>query len=179
MIRISGYLTEQKLQTILSSVPSLENLQFQWRHLPSKCRFRWDAYFERADVRYLVEFDGAQHYTDFQEIKRDERKVLKANTYAFPEVKVVRLPYWVQLNTQTFEHYFEFSHEIETDFAHGFIDSGAALPAAFHYLGYLRYVAELRTLPQDVRTAVQASLQNKVNELGEDMVIPKHYAHLE
>ena len=86
--------------------------------------------------------------------------------------RLVRFPYWVQLDNFTLKHYFGLEAKIERSFPHGFITT-KLLPASFCELGIERFRSELLALPQNVRDAVISSLRERVSEYGLQYVLPK------
>ena len=60
-------------------------------------------------------------------------------------MRVVRVPYWVQLDRTTLGHYFGLSAEIEQRFPHGFITT-KLFPASYCELGVERFRRELEAL---------------------------------
>ena len=116
----------------------------------------------------VVEFDGDEHYRNTLKIKADEEKDKVAREHGY---QVVRVPYWVQLTTETLAHYFCLSADIQQDFPHGFVRT-KLFPASFCELGLLRFSRELSSLPVSVREAVLASLRERVVEHGAPYVLP-------
>lgn len=166
-VKIEGYLTEQRLAAALRAI-----VGDGWRGSELRVegtKRRWDMGFEREAHRVVVEFDGDEHYRNTLKIKADREKDAVA---AGADVQVVRIPYWVQLTSETFRHYFGFDAEIEQDFRHGFITT-KIFPASFCELGIERFERELRTLPRDVADAVHASLRERAEEHGPEFVVPR------
>ena len=85
--------------------------------------------------------------------------------------KVVRVPYWVQLTTETLLRFFGLHAEIEQTFAHGFITT-KVFPASFCEQGIDRFEAEMASLSGEVREAVARSLHARAAEYGWDYVLP-------
>lgn len=167
VVKIEKFLTEQKLAAALRAI-----VGDGWRGLElpvGGTKRRWDMGFERGSVHVVVEFDGDEHYRNTLKIKADREKDAVA---ADASVQVVRIPYWVQLTSETFRHYFGFDAEIEQNFRHGFITT-KIFPASFCELGIERFERELRALPRNVVDAVRASLRERAEEHGEEFIVPR------
>jgi hypothetical protein len=171
-IAIAGYLVQSKLAAALSTIVGDGWLGSELK-LPSSRR-RWDMAYRLANKTTVVEFDGDAHYRDPLKIKVDVEKDAVAKSLGY---KVVRVPYWVQLTSETLLHYFELEAEIEQDFPHGFIKT-KLFPASFCELGAERFSREMVDLPETVRTAVCQSLRDRCIEHGVEYVLPKQLRHL-
>ena len=125
-------------------------------------RHRWDMAYQSGGNMTVVEYDGDEHYRHSLKIKVDRVKDEAARTQGS---RVVRFPYWVQLDSITLRHYFGLEAEIEQSFPHGFITT-KLFPASFCELGIERFRTELFGLPAIVRDAVIASLRERVAEHG-------------
>src|SRR5262245_66023943 len=96
---VRGYLTEASLTNALREIVGADWLGGQVR-LPG-VRRTWDVAF-RADERIvLVEYDGPDHYCNSLKIKADRAKDEAA---ARAGARLVRFPYWVELDSQTLAH---------------------------------------------------------------------------
>jgi hypothetical protein len=116
----------------------------------------------------VVEYDGDEHYRHFLKIKIDRVKDEAARAQG---LRVVRFPYWVQLDSTTLRHYFGLEAEIQQKFLHGFITT-KLFPASFCELGIEHFRTELFALPAVVRGAVLVSLRERVGEHGLAFVLP-------
>ena len=166
-IVIEGYLVQSKLEHALQAIVGAGNWKGREVRLPTG-RWRWDMSCQAGDRAMVVEFDGDEHYRNTLKIQVDEQKDRIAAEYGY---HVVRIPYWVQLTTETLLHYFGLSANIHQDFPHGFITT-KVFPASFCELGILRFEQELYSLPASVREAVVLSLRARANEHGAKYVIP-------
>ena len=117
----------------------------------------------------VVEFDGDEHYRHTLKIKRDRDKDEIAKNQ---NCRVVRFPYWMQLDNLTLEHCFGLEAQVEQSFPHGFITT-KIFPASFCELGVERFRSELLTMPVSVREAVISSLRERVAEHGLQYVLPR------
>ena len=121
-------------------------------------RFRPD--FVSHSYKVAVEFDGYLHYTKAKTILDDSNKdkVLKELGYS-----VVRVPYFVQMDTRVMKHLFgewipnQFNL---SNYPHGFIDDKAILPADFCSLGIKRFELDLEKF-DFIRDEILESLKQK------------------
>lgn len=172
LITIEGYLTETKLATALQQI--VGDLWRGGQVLLPGSRRRWDMAFSQNGSLVLVEFDGDAHYRDSLKIKVDREKDRIAEEN---RMRVVRVPYWVQLDDVTVQHYFLMSAEIRQTFPHGFI-STKLFPASFCELGIERFKHDLQALPSPVRDDVIRSLRERSEENGLEYVLPSQLREL-
>jgi hypothetical protein len=137
-------------------------------------RRRWDMAYEIQGHTTIVEFDGDQHYWNSLKIKVDSEKDAVAQSLGY---SVVRIPYWVQLTTETALHYFGIQAQIAQDFPHGFI-STKIFPASFSEMGISRFFSEFSTLPESTKNAVISSLRDRAKEHGFEYVLPPSLHHM-
>ncbi len=152
-VTIESYLTEAKLAAALKQLVGTAWVGGQAK-LPDSRR-RFDMAFQCNAETVLVEYDGDEHYRDSLKIKADAHKDALAIAHG---MRLVRVPYWVQLTNQTARHYFGLEAEIEQSFPHGFITT-KLFPASFCEMGVERFRREIDALPATVREAVIASLR--------------------
>ncbi len=123
-------------------------------------RYRPDYYL--PELGLVVEFNGYLHYSNPKTIIRDKKK---KELYSNHNIKMVEIPYFVQLDNDTILHYFKIKTGLfPSVYPHGFVDSKAMLPAAFCTLGIERYIEEVEFLPIPVRDALLQSIQLKIQE---------------
>lgn len=166
-ITINGYLVQAKLEQALQQIVGPTNWRGHEVRLPTGRR-RWDMSYELGGIVTVVEFDGDEHYRHTLKIKIDEEKDAVALEHGF---RVIRMPYWIQLTSETLAHYFGLTANIVQDFPHGFI-STKIFPASFCELGLIRFKRELDSLPSQVKVAVVASLRDRAREHGIQYVLP-------
>ncbi len=193
------YLTEELLGTILRTIPDA-TVEGQWA-LPNT-RFKYDYKVTTKDYTYFVEFDGYGHFTCPKTITRDSHKdemlldfihslepineedtdACSYDEYISDKYKIIRIPYFVQLDDTMLEYYFEGTDiTVGYKYPHGFIDSNAKTPDYFCYQGILKYKSVLNSLPKWVREDIKFSvikhtafsICNRVCVIGEDN--PEHY----
>lgn len=172
-ITIDGYLTQQKLEIVLSESHGIDLIGTEVKVPRTRCR--WDFVCTINGPRAVVEFDGYQHYNTPSVIYSDRRKDRMAVELG---CKVIRIPYWIQLDRITTIHFFGYPIDIKRNYNHGFVDKKALLPAAFCEEGLDRFVAELSTLPSDVVDDVIASLAKKMEKDTRGCVIPPSLDYL-
>lgn len=158
-MKVNGYLTESKLHAVLSEWAGDTNVAAQVK--VAGTRMRSDFEVRREGTIYVVEFEGDTHYRDANVIYRDN---IKAGIQKGEGKKVVKIPYFVQLTSQTFEHFFESEFDVESDFPHGFITT-KVLPASFCPIGYAAAKVLFEALPNNVRDDILGSLKEKAREL--------------
>jgi hypothetical protein len=163
---IESYLTEAKLAVAMAQL-----VGDAWAggqvNLPGSRR-RFDLTYHDRGTTVLVEYDGDEHYRDSMKIKADRQKDALA---AENGMRLIRVPYWVQLDRTMARHWFGLEAEIEQSFPHGFITT-KLFPASFCELGTTRFRRELDSLPAPVRDAVVASLRERIAEHGVEYVLP-------
>jgi hypothetical protein len=169
---IKRYLTEESLASALKTLsgPRWRGTQFQ---LPGS-RYKWDAAYRIGRKLALVDYDGDDHYRNSLRAKYDALKDREAKAAGH---KVIRIPYWVQLDDATLRYYFALPGHIDQCFPHGFITT-QYFPASFCELGAERFRRELRKLPRSVREAVIASIKKRAREHGARYVLPTMLRYL-
>lgn len=172
-IQIDGYLTQAKLERALRQIVGVGNWRGSEVRLPTGRR-RWDMSYEIGGQATVVEFDGDEHYRHTLKIKADREKDGIACKY---ELRVVRVPYWVQLTNETLRYYFDLDADITQDLPHGFITT-EVFPASFCELGVIRFEKELDLLPIGVKRDVLKSLRDCADKHGAEYVLPKSMRNL-
>lgn len=167
IVTIEGYLVQDKLERALREIVGANSWRGREVRLPVGRR-RWDMSYELDGQVTVVEFDGDEHYRNTLKIKADEEKDNIATEHGY---RVIRIPYWVQLTTETLRHYFDLEATIHQDFPHGFITT-KVFPASYCELGLSRFERELESLPSSVRNAVIHSLRERAAEHGNVYVVP-------
>src|SRR5262249_6490442 len=107
-------------------------------------------------------------YCNSLKIKADRAKDEAA---ARAGARLVRFPYWVQLDSQTLAHFFALVARVQRDFPHGFVTT-RHYPASFCELGIGRFERELASLPASVRREVEESPRARAREHGVEYVVP-------
>jgi len=160
---VDGYLTEEKLLRLMVIWVGAENVTQQFPVIGTRMKYDAKVTID-GDKTFVVEFDGDSHFRDANVIYRDE---LKDKTMWSADVPVLRIPYFVQLDNETFEHFFilPFNHNIRTECKHGFTETTKMLPASFCSLGLHRYNTIMGKLPESARQSVAKSLAVRADTL--------------
>lgn len=166
-ITIPGYLTQAKLE---EAVRALLPNGFIGRELRvGSSMKRWDMVVRTPSGECAIEFDGYSHYTSPRVVISDEIKGEYAKSSG---MNLVRIPYFVQLTTETLNYFLGISASVIQDFPHGFIDPKAKLPSEFCELGVARFSQELSCLPRTVSVAITRSLKAKCATSDPRLVVP-------
>ena len=173
-VRVDGYLVQAKLEEALMAIVGAAAWRGREVQVVSGRRQRWDMVYETSAGRMAVEFDGDEHYRHTLKMKIDSEKDGLAKLGGY---QVVRIPYWVQLTSETLKHYFGMNADVVQSFPHGFITT-KVFPASFCEMGIARFKRELEALPEGVRLSVIASLRDRAAEYGTEYVVPKQLAGL-
>lgn len=171
---IDNYLTEETLGVYLKKIFKTDFIRD--KTVPDSGLLTRPDY--RSDkLRLIVEFDGHRHFTDVNVIIRDQ---LKDETYTDIGYRVVRIPYFVQLETRTIKDYFGIDYQLEQEFPHGFIvdNQNLVLPANYCEIGILNYIESLKILSDSVRNEIFYSLKVKHKKLKDErLVLPTTLLH--
>lgn len=167
-VTIDGYLVQEKLEAALRQIVGEGAWHGREQPVIHGKRMRWDMVFSGSSGKVAVEFDGDEHYRHSLKIKVDREKDALARDGGY---RVVRIPYWVQLTTETVKYYFGIEANIIQDFPHGFITT-KVFPASYCEMGIERFRRELDALPSAIRGAVVKSLRARAAEHGIAFVLP-------
>lgn len=159
---IIDYLTENKLKELLTSV----YINIQSNVNVPNTKMRWDFLINNNTI---VEFDGDSHYCNIDVIRRD---TLKDNIAKSLNYNTIRIPYFIQLNNQSFFYYFKKSIDIIQNYPHGFINPKATLPASYCEMGIQRFINEIKLLPKNIILDISNSLYNKLNKYEICYILP-------
>jgi len=69
--------------------------------------------FKLGSKTFIVEYDGDEHYRNSLQIKRDIEKDEAARKLDY---EVIRVPYWIQIDSKMLYHYFGIKDKIQQDF---------------------------------------------------------------
>lgn len=121
--------------------------------------YRYD--YINYDLKLIVEFDGYGHYTNTKVILNDYEKDKIAASLGF---NLIRIPYFIQLKSETIEKLFsEYTSDYRdfNDYPDGFIDKNVTLPAQFCELGQERFLNYLESCEEDLKNDIINSLKEK------------------
>lgn len=133
------------------------------------------------DLKMIVEFDGYRHFNDMVTILNDTKKDSRYKEMGY---KIVRIPYFVQLDLTTIDFYFNSKNftgsasDYSNSYPHGFHDPKCLLPADFNYSGITIFQRILQKLPDKVSRAIIDSIEEKVELLGIERVLPEPLFYL-
>lgn len=169
------HLTEKRMGEIFSCLLPDEDIVHD-KSVPESSNKRRRPDYRFEERKLIVEFDGDSHYCQAKRIITDKEK---DHDYSSIGYKVVRIPYFVQMNNHLLEHIFGSGHGLEFNqiYEHGFIDKKAILPADYCELGVRQFEQDLATFSA-FKSDIVKSLESKISELGNiDLVLPSslHY----
>lgn len=142
MIDNSKYLVEQTLIEYLHLIfPNIDD----WTHNKKfkDTRFRPDYLSE--SLKLIVEFDGYQHYQNPYVIARD---TYKNELYENAGYTIIRIPHFIQMETNSIKYFFNKDVELPMGYKHGFRLSGAKCfpPSMMTELGIIAFLETLEKL---------------------------------
>ena len=156
-----NYLTESKLGEYLKVIfPGIDFI-YNRRLLNSKILIRPD--YQSEQLKLVVNFDGFQHYSDVSRCLSDEK--LKAECCRLG-YRLVRIPYFVQFDTQAIKSLFSKDMVFNQVYEHGFISKICLLPANYCELGLIQFKEDLETFNY-LSGDILLSLSTKIKELGD------------
>jgi len=167
-----NYLNEKRLGEILSILYRGCTIIHDKSVPNSNIRNRPDYRIDKHMI--IVEFDGYNHYSTTKVIKNDNKKDLVYKSMGY---RIIRIPYFIQLNAFTILKMFGISisdndnkliNDISGKYKHGFIDKKAMLPCDFNTLGIDRFLSDLETFDY-CKSDVIDSLRIKCVENNNDM----------
>lgn len=118
------YINRTGLDVYLKRIFPLESFVHDQYALEEDKRLRPD--YRSKNLKLLVEFDGINHYTTYDVIKRDENKTVR---YIAAGYRVVRIPFFIQLTRKAVKKLFHgLVDEAEVDRLELFPDNVSGLP---------------------------------------------------
>lgn len=153
MSNIQEHLTESNLINFLNSIIT-DEVPIIDKAFPNH-RFRPDYRYDKNKL--IVEFDGYRHYSVAKVVLKDKEttKIMEDSGY-----KVVRIPYFIQLDSNTIYEAFGIHSSYTNNYPHGFISDAALLPADFCSIGILRFMDDMDKF-KSAREAIKASLRKR------------------
>ena len=97
------YLTQAKLSYYLKKIVGSEWIENEVI-ISNYSGFKWDVAFHHKSGIFVVDYDGPEHYRNTVRIKADQEKDVVAKDLVY---KIVRFPYWLQLDSITLRHFFD------------------------------------------------------------------------
>lgn len=123
--------------------------------------------YRNDELMLIVEFDGYKHYTDPSVIYRDS---LKVKTYTAMGYKVVRIPYFIQLETRTIKILFGIDYQLKQNFPHGFIVDDIVCPAGYCKAGADLYKQDKKRFA-NIWNEIEYSLQMKLTKYPKEIIM--------
>lgn len=173
-----GYLTEQKVEEVLRRIlPSDVIIETQKCFKIDGKRHIVDFYFAYKGQEVIVEFNGMRHFNTMNTIARDRRLRRHCKQQG---IKVVEIPYYVQLNFRNIPALFsgvKLNETYQTDYfdveyPDGFwaVNTTCILPHDFNIEGLHEYQRINSILPQETINEIDTSIlkMSKITEM--DMV---------
>jgi len=165
---ITTYLTEELLGRFIKERFINEKIHNQYKIN----KFRVDYFLETINL--VIEFNGYRHYSESKNIERDN---LLIKLCVDEHIKILFIPYFVQLDSLIIRYYFEhyqlYNYEDFNSYSHGFIDSKAMRPYDFCFQGLVRYFSELELLPNSI--SKQIRLTDNFKDLKLEQFIKQNY----
>ena len=165
------YLTEERLSNII-------NIFYKdTKIIRDKCflnhRFRPDFYL--PELKLAIEYDGHPHYTEAKNVLNDTSKEMHLINNG---VKLIRIPYFIQLNTYIISYLFNIDYKFDQIYPHGFIDKKVVMPADYCEIGISRFIKDLEKF-SFIKDEIIISLKNKIALLkNQDLVLPPRLSYL-
>lgn len=167
------YLTEQLLSEVLSLI--CPNKEFVKDKVVPNSGVRTRPDYRNDDLMLIVEFDGNHHYQVSKKIKNE---INKTKLYEEMGYNVVRIPYFIQISSQTIKHLFGVDMDYKQVFPHGFISKRVIMPADFSEMGILKFKEDLKKFNY-IKPEIIKSLSEKIKTTQDiDLVIPSSLQYL-
>lgn len=120
----------------------------------------------------IIEFDGAgdrnnRHFSSAAQCIKDREKDVLYKKLGY---NIVRIPMYVQLDSEMINYYFKTKYEqdlYEACHCHGFSHERILLPADFCQLGLERFRREFLELPETVKIVIVQSLKGRIKAFME------------
>jgi len=126
----------------------------------------WRPDYLSESLKLIVEFDGWRHYCKAETAAKD---IFKDADYAEHGYKLIRIPYFIQLDSRIIKLLFSEYTQDFSDFntyPHGFIDPKVVYPGDFCELGLIRYTEELEKTFKIVEDDIKASIMGAIDACG-------------
>jgi hypothetical protein len=170
---MNEYLTEQRLGLVLEQLFP-QNTFIHDKTVPnSETRRRPD--YRCDELMLIIEFDGDKHYKEVAKIKNEQQK---DRTYSEMGYRVVRIPYFVQISTNTIQYFFEMNYTWEQTYSHGFISENVVMPCDYCELGIQKFINDLNRF-DFIRHDIIQSLRNKIEIFRDnELVLPNSIEYI-
>lgn len=162
---MTQYLTEENLGGYLSAI--FPGAVFVRNRIVPEVGTRIRPAYRSAEMRLIVEFDDASHYTKPSVVLKDEQ--FRA-LFVEAGYEVVRGPYVIQLSSEVIARLFGTGRQFKQRYPHGFVEEHAVLPAEFCCLGIERFIADLDRFAF-IRDEILRSLEQKEAALRDERLV--------
>lgn len=118
-------------------------------------KYRYKPDFRSETLKMIIEFDGLQHYTNPEQILKDDEHT---RLYEKGGYKVVRIPYFIQLTNDVVEKMFgvEVGEDLFNPTVSSMAVSGKNTPAFLCPAGIKRMAREFKTYKEQYAVNVEA-----------------------
>ena len=162
----NSYLNEEKLGQILEIIYPKEQIVHNKKIPNYKELCRPD--YRLPELKLIFEFDGSTHFCNPKRILMDEKNDLFYKSLGY---KVIRIPYFIQMDSKFFKNILNLEVENLYEFPNGFIDDKATLPAEFCTLGVRKYVNLIKSNYKYCLSEIKYSLDEKIKQLGDERLV--------
>lgn len=160
---VTDYLTQEKLYNFIKNVYTDVEIIYDKRFPNSP--YTPDIYI--PDMKILIEYDGNLHYDKPRSIISDNRR---DEWFKLNGIDTLRIPYFVQLTTDTVKDIFDIDCNLTQIYPHGFIDKKVVLPANFSELGIHRFLKQMDRFIY-IKDDIKQSLESKINLLKDERLV--------
>ena len=74
---------------------------------------------------------------------------------------MLKIPYWIQLNEKVTNILFNIDRDFSRGYPLGFVSKNCILPERFVYMGELRLIKEIKSLPIEIKKPIILSIENR------------------
>lgn len=159
----NAYLTQIKLYEFAQKLYPGYNIIYDTRYPNS--RYTPDMYLPEKQL--LIEYDGNLHYDKPVSVISDYRRDLWFNDRGITTIKV---PYFVQLTTETIKDIFGIDYCYTQVYPHGFVDKKVVLPANFSEIGTIRFLEQMDRFAY-LKNDIKDSLEKKITDLKDERLV--------
>lgn len=163
-INYTDYLTELKLGDVLRELAKKckFTVEAQWKVGNQRCDYA--LFRKKENIPFVVyEFEGFRHYNSFVTQQRDLKKQQRLEDLG---IRLIKIPYFVQLRQDMLLSLFPFAAHLKSDvaFPHGFISRLALTPIDYNDYGLRLWCEQLQKLPRKVAMQIWLSATSNVDK---------------
>lgn len=101
----------------------------------------------KTNIELYVEYDGDGHYTRNSQVLKDlqltNNELCFGPTKIHSELYIIRIPYWMQLDSSVSKFMFGIDKDYSNNFPQGFISQYCITPDRFCVSGEMRFIEEM------------------------------------